>query len=476
MPVFPLRLPTESTIGRSGEEAYARLVNGYVEVLGSDQDGKAKFCVYARPGLTRFSVNSASSTARVLVQLSDSALIAVLGNQVTQFATTGTSSVLTTLTGTDSITAALNENSTHAQIAMVSDGGTYSLLSNGSITNPTTGFSAPNSVTFLKGKFLFTTAGGLIFHSALNDGTSFNSLSFGYANSDPAPLVRGVADAGYYYVFGERIMEIWQDAGTVPFALAPLQQYIPMGLLSKYSLAKGAANGLLWVDHRGIVRYGRDGGARRISTHTVERAISELSTADQAALSGSYFVSQGHEFYALSAPTQWTWVCEIAMERWFEWDSYGLGRWLGGTAIPFAGGWVIPDYRNGLLYKVNADEYDDAGNEFVMELYCPHVHGYPNSIIADQLNIDGASGVGLLSGTADDIAPQVQVSFSQDGGKTFHGERYASIGASGQYGQLVRMNNWGRINPKGRVWRIAASARVLRSVIQASITGQPLDC
>ena len=476
--LIPLRLPTESTIGRSGQEAYSRLVNSYVEVQGTDRDGKSLYCNYARPGLARFSAASFASTARVLVKLSDTALIAVLGTQVAQFATDGTSSVLAVLAGTDRLTAALNQNSTHAQIALVSDGGTYSLLANGGVSNPATGFNAPNSVTFLKGKFIFTTpnSGGIIFHSALNDGTSFNSLSFGYANSDPSPLVRGIADAGYYYVFGEKIMEIWQDAGTTPFALAPLQQYIPMGLGAKYSLVKGAENGLIWVDHRGIVRYGRDGGAQRISTHTVERAISELSATDLAKVAGTYFVAQGHQFYALSAPTQWTWIYDLSMQRWFEWGSYGLSRWLGNDAIQFGNSWVACDYRNGLLYTISADAYDDAGAEFVLELYCPHVHNHPNALIVDRLDIDVVSGTGLVSGTVDDVSPQIQVSWSSDGGKTFRGERFASIGQGGQFGQLVRMNNWGRVNPKGRTWRIAASARVLRGVIQASLTGDALEC
>ena len=475
----PLRLPTESTIGRSGQESYSRLVNGYIETQGADSDGKSKFCVYARPGLTRFAVNSFTNTARALILLSDTALIAILGPQIVQFAPDGTSTVLVNLTGTDRITSALNENSSTPQIALVNDGGTYSLLINGVLSNPNTTFSAPNSVAFLKGKFIFTTSGntgGLIFHSALNDGATFNSLAFGYANSDPGQLIRGISDAGYYYVFGESIMEIWQDAGTTPFALVPLQQYIAMGLMAKYSLVKGATNGLIWVDHRGIVRYGRDGGAQRISTHTLEREIAELSAADKLTLIGTYFVAQGHEYYKLSSYGNWTWVYDISYGRWFEWRAYGQSDWIINDAILFNKQWIGCDTRNGLLYTINADEFDDAGNEFVLECFCPHVHTYPNSMIADKLDIDIASGVGLLSGTSDDTNPTIQVSYSDDGGKTFKGERKASLGQTGEYKRLVRMNGWGRITPKGRVWRIAASARVLRSLIQANVTGQALDC
>lgn len=474
---FPLRLPTESTIGKTGQEGSVRLINGYAETLGADLDGKSKFCVYARPGLSRFSVASFTSPARTMVLLNGTALIAVLGSQVAQFGTDGTSSVLANLAGTDLITSAVNENSTAPQIAMVSDGGTYSLLTNGAISTPTTGFSAPNSVAYLKGKFIFTTSGntgGVIFHSALEDGATFNALAFGYANSDPGKLVRGIADAGYYYVFGEKIMEIWADAGTSPFALAPLQQYIPMGLLAKHSLVQGAINGLIWVDHRGIVRYGRDGGAQRISTHTVERAIEQLPDADRVALTGTYFAIEGHDFYALSAPTQWTWIYDILMGRWMEWNSYGLPRWIANQAILFNGHWVACDYRNGVFYTIDANEYDDAGNEFTMELWCTHTHNFPNSLIADKLDIDIGSGVGVVSGAAEDVDPQIAVSFSGDGGKIFKGERYTSIGRAGERNMLVSLNAWGRINPKGRVWKIAGSGRVLRSVIQATIDGRAL--
>lgn len=471
---FPLRLPMESTIGRTGQEASCRLVNGYTEALGIDKDGKSQFAVYARPGLNRFSQGSAAATARVMVLLSDTALIAVLGAQITSFNVNGAATILANLAGTDRITAALNENAT-PQLALVTDGGTYALLSAGSLSTPSTSFAAPNSVAFLKGLFIFTTAAGQIFHSALNDGTTFNALAFDYANSEPHALVRGIADAGYYYVFSTGHMEIWQDVGTSPFALTPLQQYIPMGLLAKYSLTKGAANGLLFVDHRGIVRYGRDGGAQRISTHTVERAIEELPDADRANLVGSYFVAQGHEFYVLHAPSQFTWAYDLGAMRWYEWNSAGQNRWIGNDAILFNNHWIVCDYRNGVLYQASADAFGDAGNDFVLELWCPHVHAFRNSIAADMLDIDLASGVGNPAAPDPaDVAPQIQIAFSEDGGKLFTGERLVSFGAAGDRRRLIRTGRWGRITPKGRIWKIRASSMVLRALFQAVVRGRPL--
>lgn len=478
MAEFPLRIPTESTVGRSGQEAHVRLVNGYAEALGADQDGKAPFAIYARPGLSTFGTRAFGGVARTLTLLNNTTLLALLGTQLVSFDITGAPTVLGNITGTDRVTSALNENGT-PQVAFVSDGGTYTMLQGGVFTNPVTGFGAPNSVAYLKGLFCFTEANGTLFHSNVNDGSTFNALAFGLAQSDPLALVRCVADAGYLYVFGTQILEIWQNAGTTPFALAPLQQYIPMGLLAKYSVAKGAANGLIWVDHRGIVRYGRDGGAQRISTHSIERAIEELSDADRPNLIGGYFVAQGHEYYTLSAPSEFTWVYNISNQRWYEWASNGplnaFSRWIVNDTVLFNEHWLGTDYRNGTLYTMSADTYTDAGNDFIFEAWCPHVHAFRKGVAADFLDIDIVSGVGLSSDAdAANVNPQLQVSFSDDGGNLFTGERFLPIGKTGQRKQLIRSGQWGRITPKGRIWKMRGSSAVLRGIIQAHVDGRQL--
>ena len=471
MPSISLQLPVGSTIGRSGQEANQRLINGYVETLGDDGEGKSKFVIYADPGLTLFNQDYAyAKTPRGLILLDDNHLLGVLGFQVAKFGTDGTSTFLTNLSGTDHVTMALNMNAT-PQVAIVTDGGAYYLLIGSSLSVPTTSFGAPNSVCYVKGYYVFTTSAGQIFHSAVDDGTSFNALSFDYANSDPDGLVRGVAHVGYLYAFGKKSLEIWQNVGTTPFAFAPVQQYIEHGLLAKYSVAQND-KGLMWVDHRGIVRWGRDGGAQRVSTHTVERAIEELSDTDRAALRGSYATSQGHEWYTLSSPS-WTWVLDLQANRWHQRQSYSNTRWIGGDSIWFNGHWITADYRNGTLYTLNADDFTENGDEFTMELWCKHAHNFPDAFVCDQLNIDVISGAGLEYGDIEDTDPVITVDVSDNGGKTFRFERTASIGKQGDYNKLVSINQWGRISQKGRIWRIRGTSKTLRGVIQAGIDVRP---
>jgi hypothetical protein len=70
--------------------------------------------------------------------------------------------------------------------------------------------------------------------------------------------------------------------------------------------------------------------------------------------------------------------------------------------------------------------------------------------------------------------PQLMFSYSRDGGRTFTGERRASIGKMGKYRQKIRFNRLGRIDEKGRIFKLAASAAVLRGFISAHIDARPV--
>jgi hypothetical protein len=105
----------------------------------------------------------------------------------------------------------------------------------------------------------------------------------------------------------------------------------------------------------------------------------------------------------------------------------------------------------------------------VLELWCPHSHRFPERLIADGIEVDIVSGVGLASGLASDTDPEIMIDFSANGGKTFVGERRAVIGRQGEFQQTVRLNKWGRCTKKGRTWRVRASAAVLKAINSASL-------
>jgi hypothetical protein len=469
----PLPLPRESTIGRHGQDANTRIINGYVEIFGQDNDGKSTHAIYTAAGLQRFDTGTISDTERGMIALDENNFIVVLGLSAYNVTSAGVVTRLGGILGTGRVTIARNLNGT-PQVGVVTENSIYYLIQGGAVSVPSeANLPAPNSICYVRGHFVYGISDGRIFASPLDAGTGINALSFDYANSESDDLVRVYASVGYLYVFGTRSLEIWQATGDVPFPFGPIQQNIALGLGAKYSVAE-TEKGLLWVDHKGIVRYGRDGGAQRVSTHSVERSIGELSAGDRANITGFTYISQGHQYYVLNAST-WTWVYDTDANRWYERKTYGQTHWIAADAIWFGGKYIVASNFNGNLFEIDQNSFLDSDTRIVLEVWCQNTHNFPGGVLIDSLDVDILSGVGVSSGNLAAQDPKIMIDYSDDGGKTFQGERRIAIGKVGQYRQMVRSGRWGRTAQKGRIWRLRAPADVLRGILQASLRVRPCN-
>lgn len=475
MATIPLALPTSSTIGRDGQDAAARLINGYPEMHGAE--GKSQYTIYGAPGLRRWDQSSYPASERGLLTRSDSELLAILGGSIVSFDVNGLGSTLTSIAGADRCILAGNL-ADPVQVAIVRPNVSWYVLTGGSLAEtPDSDLPTPNSCDYLRGRTLYGIDDGRVYCSATDDAASISALAFDTANSSSDGLVRVFVNAGFAYLFGKRTLEIWQPDPSLagqPFPFSPVQQDIDLGLMARHSVAR-FEKALMWVDHKGIVRYGRDGGAERVSSHAVERSIEGLSAAERAAMIGSIHSFHGHETFTLKG-ANFTWCLDLPLARqagfakaWYERRSYGLDRWRVNSAIDFAGGYILGAEDSGELYRLDPSAYDEDGEAHVLEVRCPHSHRFPNGMLVDAVQIDVVTGVGLGAGDDSDTAPAIMVDFSDDGGKTFRGERTARIGGQGQFSTTVRLNRWGRCTEKGRVWRIRASAKVLKAINSVSL-------
>jgi hypothetical protein len=478
MPPLPLVLPAASNLGRDGQVAASRLINGYPEFGG--EDAKSPYALYGAPGLTRWDTGAFTGIERGMIELSANELIAVLGNQLVSFDQAGAGTVLAALVGSGRVFMALNQ-ADPPEIGIVTSAGQYYTLIAGVLAlNADPDLPAPNSIDFLKGKMLFgVTKPARVYASDTDDATSINALAFGDINSSSDDLVRVFVNAGFFYAFGTKNLEIWQADPSLagqPFPFSPVQQDIDYGLTGAHTVAK-FNKALIWVDQDFIVRHGRDGGAERVSNHAVERSIGRLTNAERADMVGSTHSFQGHETYTLKG-AGFTWCLDLPFAKkagferaWYERKSYGLAmpRWRVNSSVLFAGKYILGDEADGQLYYLNPDDYTEDGADHVLEAWCPHSHRFPERLIADAIEVDIVSGVGLGAGAASDTDPEIMIDFSENGGKTFKGERRAKIGAQGNFHQTVRLNKWGQCTLKGRTWRIRASAHVLKTVNSAAL-------
>lgn len=472
-PPLPLVLPTGSTIGKDGQVANARLVNAYAEDNG--QDAKSRYTIYAAPGRTRWDSAAHAGGCRGLIELDRNSLIAVLGNEIATFDASGNSTLLATIVGSTRVQTARNRRTT-PQIGIVTDVGQYYVLESGVLTQVgDVDLPAPNSIDYLDGFFLFGIDDGRIFASDLENGLSIQADAFDHAKSDSSRLRRVKANAGYLYVFKEKGAEIWKADPSLAaenFPFAPVQQDIDIGCGAPHSIT-GFSRGLGWIDDEGIVRFGRDGDAQRISSHTVERAIQDLTPAQLDDVYGFSHTFQGHETYVLRS-ARWTWAYDVVNQKWYERTNREGGPWAPNAHAIFNGKDIVGNASNGQLHFIDTEAYRDGGDHLIQEIWCAQSHRFPNRMIVDAIEIDAISGVGLNSGDVHNDDPQIMIDYSDNGGKTFHGERLASLGPIGDYRCSIRLNRWGQVNEKGRIWRIRASAAVLRGINQAALTARPI--
>lgn len=395
MTIAPLNLGTGTNTGRDGQVANTRHINCYIEDAGTD--AKSRIPIYACPGLTRFDNGSYIGISRGLIQLNDAALIAFLGNEVVSLDTGGVTTTLGTLVGSGRVFLARNRNAA-PQIAIITSAGQYFILQSSSVAEINDAdLPIPNSVTYLKGFFLFSIADGRIFQSDL-DASNIGALAFDSANSRSEGLVRVFTHAGFLYAFGKRTTEIWQaDASLAsePFVFSPIQQDIDFGCIAPHSVTQ-IGTGLAWVDDNGIVRYGRDGGALRVSNHSLERAIEDLSQANRALIAGRQWFHEGHEFYTLFADN-FTWTYDLLTQNWHERQSFDSPTWMVNDIVDFDGKFIAGSAIDGTMWKIDANAYDEDGSLLIMDIRAPNVNGFPTGFIADTIEVDAIMGTGITA-------------------------------------------------------------------------------
>lgn len=391
---IPLVLPTGSTIGRDGQVANARLINAYAESVG--KDGKAPYAVYGAPGLRRWDTGSASGASRGLIELDTNQLIAVLGNEVYSLDQGGEATNRGNLVGSGRVMTSRNRAAA-PQIAMLTSAGQVFALQSGSLTQVSdTDLPSPESVDYLGGLTIYGIRDGRIFASDLENSTAIAADAFGHARAESSPLVRAFVNAGFIYAMKEKGTEIWQPDPSLAgasFPFSPVQQNIDIGLGAKFSPA-ALQRGIVWVDDERLVRFGRDGGAQRISTHSVERDLEDLTATQLGEVYGFVHTHQGHEVYVLTSPL-WTWVFDSLTEQWYERNSYGGLAWRANSHCAFNKQHIVGNSSDGALYVIDSNAYSDADAHQIMQVWCAQSHRFPDAMQVDRLELDVISGVGV---------------------------------------------------------------------------------
>lgn len=419
-------------VSRSKAVTPAQMTNLYCEIRPEGE--KSRVVAYGMPGLIPFTYIGAQPSRGMRTMESEDLLFTVNGsafNQVDNAGTVTNRGTLETSTGRCS----LDHNGAQVLIVDGTYGYTYTVAGNVFAKITDAQFpSNPQTVTYQDGYFIVNKGGTNEYAiSAPYDGTSWASLDYGAAESNPDDIMAVWADSSDLMLFGQLSTEFHHNTGNADF---PYEQ-IPgatteWGLAARWSVAKyDNTLACLMRNRMGQVMVAKLNGylPEKLSTPDLDDEINSYSGYSDA--SAYSYMLGGHPMYHINFPfASRSWLYDGLTKRWHKRKSWGIDRYRGEMAVEFLGNTIVADYENGWLYKQSTDAFDDNGRALESEIVSDIIAAPDlQRFVVDRLRIDMEAGVGLTSGQGS--APVAMLQVSDDCGKTWSNEMWEPIGALG---------------------------------------------
>jgi hypothetical protein len=328
------------------------------------------------------------------------------------------------------------------------------------------GFPDATDVVFIDQYFIANAKNTQQFSlSNLAEGLLWDGLDVAAKEGAPDNLTTILADHRELFLFGEQSSEVWFNSGDLGFPFSRREgAYIERGIIGPGAKAKIDDGVFFWgQDKSGNAMAYRINGyqPQRISNHAIEQVVNAYGDIS-GAICWTYQFG-GHSFWVTNFPgVHTTWVFDIATGLWHERMS-GTSRHRAQNHTFDGSRHLVGDYENGNIYELDHSVYTDDGATITRERSAPHIStGMERaSHFAFQLDCEGGSGLAVGQGSD----PQVQLSWSDDGGHAFKGERWAPLGKRGEYGQRVIWRKLGAT--RDRVYRVRFTDPVPFTILSA---------
>lgn len=300
------------------------------------------------------------------------------------------------------------------------------------ITDPD--FQNGNSVTYLNQQMIYDGNGGQFQVSDVGDPDSHQPNNFATAESAPDDTIRVFAFRERVYIFGEKSVETWYNSGTGNPPFARLNGgTMNVGLAAIHSVDSTDDFCYFLGDDRRVYRFSSH-QPQNITSIAVSHQIDLLGDVSDAV--GGIARIEGQSFYVLTFPSgNKTFAFNEQSGAWFN-LSTGADeqRYIGESYAEVYGKRLIADKASGSVLELDLDAFDDNGQVKIQErVFGPingTVLGAPGErVLMSWVDIVMQTGVGLITGQG--VNPQLMVSGSFDGGKTFTGIDDVLIGRQG---------------------------------------------
>ena len=455
------------------------------------------------PGITKFATAGApySRGSHVLNGIA----YTVSGESLYRVNSDGTSDLLGTITGTGKVSIA--DNGT--QMCIVVPGSTAYIytVAGGLVTitdsDFTTTLGPSQQVVFVDSYFVHynndsaASSKPIFFISNLNDGTAYDALDFGTAESDPDDITGIHVSRNQLYICGGKTIEPFANIGGAGFPFQRISgAVIPKGVKAKFSLAEYAGSfafvGSSQNEQPSVWLFSGSSG-QRISTAAIDNVIQKLTDAEQQDIFCSVYGENGGSFLnvhikdrvltydtsasALSGRPIWH-------ERQSK-DSKGNSvAWRVNGIINAYGKTLVTDNQSGQIGVLDRNVYTEYDANITRYFSIMPFQAEGENITVAEIELTCESGVGLeerlKSGfpiqfpyvfgddsLIDGADPYIVRSYSDDGGITFGNETSRALGKQGERNKRQIWRREGQLK-RYRVYKFTHSEPVKPVVIKLS--------
>lgn len=342
---------------------------------------------------------------------------------------------------------------------------------------PTPKATIVNQVKFISGFFVFAADNGVVFHSNVNDGSSYNALNFFiYENArndvvgiheykDQLYVFSTVSSAGYSAT----------NISQIGSAFVAITGYtFPKGLSSQFSIFD--FNGTFVMIGQGEDEspkiYKFTGNDFEAISHTSVELILQQYSDDEIANSFGFNYTRGGIYAVWSLPSN-TFVYDAKASAlsgkkiWHDRESTNLfdkKRWRVNSLVTAYGRLMVGDSEGGLIGFIDEKADKDYTEQIIREISLATIENNSKTVFHAYFEVILESGT-----STDDEEPKIGMFYSSDARKEVP-TRYKGCGFKGEYNRKQRWYNLGQTN-RMRIYTLTTNKRLTLWKILVGLDG-----
>lgn len=310
------------------------------------------------------------------------------------------------------------------------------------------GFS-PQHVVFIDGYFAVNTEEKVWFVSYLNDGTQWNILDFGSAESDPDSIVVPVVHNNQIFMLGSETTEAFQNIGGSGFPFQRSNIFLDKGCFAPFSVVSVGQKFYMiggGVDEQPSIYAFSEGSYKRISNNAIDNILESFTDSELESSFSLSWSSNGQIFVSFTISDR-TLSFNTETGVWFEQKSsipdengdYTQDRWRVNHIVTAYGYHIVGDRFDGRIGILEDDIYTEYDNNIFRVFTTMPLSNSGKSFRIAYAELTMQSGIG--NGVVD---PVVSMAISEDL-RTFQYEKNRRIGMVGVYKQRTIWRKLGRV-------------------------------